>query len=359
MATVQELAAMVDGVLAGDGDRVVTALNDLERAGSEEITFLADHKLAAKAASCRAAALITSPSLAEQITLPASLAMILVADPYLAATRIQNFLLTTPFVATGVRPGALVGEDCVIPAEVSVAPGVVLGHRVRLGRRVRLEAGVVVGDDTVIGDDVVLHANVTVYPRSVIGNRVIVHGGSVLGSDGFGYATDQQGNHHKRLHLGIVRLEDDVEIGANCCIDRGTFGETLIRSGTKIDNLVQIGHNVVVGENTLIVAQAGIAGSTMLERQVVLSGQVALAGHLRIGSGAMVAAKSGVHSDLEPGAVVSGMPAIDHKKWLRASIAFGKLPDLVREVRELRRQVAALTSTEASNNKSGKESGDE
>ncbi|ADH85565.1 UDP-3-O-(3-hydroxymyristoyl)glucosamine N-acyltransferase [Desulfurivibrio alkaliphilus] len=359
MATIKELAAMVDGILAGDGDVMVTGLNDLERAGPQEVTFLADHKLADKLARCRAGALIISPPLAEQCTIPAGMALIKVSNPYLAATRIQNFLLATPFAPTGVHPGALIGEDCSIPEEVSIAAGAVLGHRVRLGRRVKLEAGVVVGDDSVIGDDVVLHANVTVYPRSVLGNRVIVHSGSVLGSDGFGYATDRQGNHHKRAHLGIVRIEDDVEIGANCCVDRGTFGETLIKSGAKIDNLVQIGHNVVVGENTLIVAQAGIAGSTVLDRQVVLGGQVALNGHLRIGAGVMVAAKSGVHNDQEPGAVVSGMPAIEHKKWLRASIAFGKLPDLVREVRELRRQVATLSADNQANNNSGKESGDE
>lgn len=359
MATVDQLAAMVGGEVVGDGGIEVAGLNDLERAGTGELTFLADPALIGKLEQCRASALITSHSLAQQSGHPAGLTVILVDNPYLAATRIQNFLLAGPFVATGVQDGAMIGEECVIPREVSIAPGVVLGRRVTLGRRVSLAAGVVVGDDAVIGDEVTIHPNVTIYPGCVIGNRVIVHGGSVLGSDGFGYATDKAGRHHKRQHLGIVRIEDDVEIGANCCIDRGTFGETLIGAGTKIDNLVQIGHNVVVGENSLLVAQVGIAGSTVLERQVVLGGQVGLAGHLRIGAGVMVAAQSGVHNNQPPGTKLAGSPAINHRKWLRAITALGQLPELLREVRTLRRQVATLTSGEPSNLQPGKESGNE
>lgn len=366
MATVEELAALVEGVVQGDGRAEVAGFNDLERAKQGEITFLADAKLVDKLARCRASALITTPALAP--ALAPILAgqesgvgrnLILVDNPYLAATRIQNHLLAQPFVATGIHPRAVIGEDCHLPGEVSIGPGVVLGDGVRLGQRVRLAAGVVVGDEVSIGDDVTIHPNVTIYPRSIIGNRVVVHGGTVLGSDGFGYATDRQGRHHKRPHLGLVRIEDDVEIGANCCIDRGTFGETVIKAGSKIDNLVQIGHNVVVGENSLLVAQVGIAGSTVLERHVVVGGQVGIAGHLRIGPGVMMAAKSGVHNNQAAGAVIAGIPAINHKQWLRVSAATGKLPDLLRQVRDLRRQVAALQAGQPAPLKQDKESGDE
>ncbi len=359
MTTVGELAALVDGVVEGDGGLEISGFNDLDGSGPQDITFLGHSALATRLEQCRAAALITSPDLAKKVSPPDGLSIILVDNPYLAATKIQNFLLAEPFIAAGVHDGAVIGEACVVPREVSIAPGAVLGRGVRLGSRVSLAAGVVVGDDTTIGDDVVIHPNVTIYPRCVIGDRVIVHGGTVIGSDGFGYATDKQGHHHKRPHLGTVCIENDVEIGANCCIDRGTFGETLIRAGTKIDNLVQIGHNVVVGENSLLVAQVGIAGSTVTDRQLVMGGQSALAGHLKIGAGVMVAAKSGVHNNQEAGAVVAGIPAINHKKWLRTSAVMGKLPDLFREVRELRRQVAALTSGESSNLQPDKESGDE
>jgi UDP-3-O-[3-hydroxymyristoyl] glucosamine N-acyltransferase len=201
---------------------------------------------------------------------------------------------------------------------------------------------VVIGDEVVIGDDVLLHPNVTVVARCVLGNRVIIHPGAVIGSDGFGYATDEAGRHVKRPHVGIVQLDDDVEIGANTCIDRGTFGKTWVKTGAKIDNLVQLGHNVVIGEHSFLVAQVGVAGSTKTGHHVVMGGQVGMAGHLAIGNGVMIAAKSGVHDDQPDGAVVAGIPAIPHKKWLRASAAVAKLPELGKELRELKRQVAEL-----------------
>jgi len=170
-----------------------------------------------------------------------------------------------------------------------------------------------------------------------------MHSGVVIGSDGFGYATDGNGRHVKRPQVGMVQIDDDVEIGANTCIDRATFGKTWIKQGTKIDNLVQLGHNVMIGENALLVAQVGMAGSVTTGNNVVLGGQVGLAGHIHLGDRAMIAAKSGVHGSLEPGAVVAGIPAIPHKTWLRASAAYAKLPEMVRELRELRRKVAELS----------------
>jgi UDP-3-O-[3-hydroxymyristoyl] glucosamine N-acyltransferase len=202
----------------------------------------------------------------------------------------------------------------------------------------------VIGSDTTIGDDTVIHANVTVAERCTIGRRVILHHGAVIGSDGFGFATDNRGNHYRKPQVGTVRLDDDVEIGANACVDRAAFGTTWVKSGVKIDNLVMVGHNVVIGENAILVAQAGIAGSTTLGRNVVLGAKAGVAGHLHLGDRVMAAAKSGIHNNQPAGAVVGGTPAIEAKAWARAAAAFSRLPELVKESRRLRREVDRLSA---------------
>jgi UDP-3-O-[3-hydroxymyristoyl] glucosamine N-acyltransferase len=228
---------------------------------------------------------------------------VLVAEqPAVAAARIHAFLLAEPFQARGVHPSAVVGEGCTLPQAVTVGPLVCLGDRVVLGERVTIHPGAVIGSDTVIGDDTVIHANVTVADRCTIGRRVILHHGAVIGSDGFGFATDRMGVHYKKPQVGTVQIDDDVEIGANACVDRAAFGTTWIKSGARIDNLVMVGHNVVVGENSILVAQVGISGSTTLGRNVVLGGKVGVAGHLHLGDQVMAAAMSGIHSNLPNGA---------------------------------------------------------
>ena len=333
-----ELAVLVQGELVGDPEILIRGVADFDNAGEGEITFVADLKRGAMLDKCKASAIIVPTSLPE-ISIPA----IRVRNPYLAVARIHALFVEKPFVANGIDARAVVGQDCRIPAEVAISPLVYLGNRVRLGQRVTLHPGVVVYDDAVIGDDVVLYANVTIGHHCQIGNRVIIHSGVVIGSDGFGYATDGNGRHIKRPQVGAVQIDDDVEIGANTCIDRATFGKTWVKRGTKIDNLVQLGHNVVIGEDTLLVAQVGVAGSVTTGNNVVLGGQVGLAGHIHLGDRAMVAAKSGVTKNLEPGAMVGGIPAIPQKNWLRSSAAYAKLPEMLRELRELQRKVAELT----------------
>lgn len=335
--TLAELAILVGGEVSGPPDLAICGLNDLALAGAGEITFVTDVKRLEELAASRAAAVILPQKVAE-IDRPA----IRVRNPNLAAAIIHNHFLARPFVAAGVHPSAVAGSGCRIPEAVSIGPHAVLGNGVRLGEGVTIGANVVIGDEVVIGDDVLIHPNVTIVARSVIGKRVIIHPGAVIGSDGFGYATDEAGRHVKRPHVGIVELEDDVEIGANTCIDRGTFGKTVVKAGAKIDNLVQLGHNVVIGEHSFLVAQVGVAGSTKTGHHVVMGGQVGLAGHLAIGNGVMIAAKSGVHDDQPDGAIIAGIPALPHKKWLRVSGAMAKLPEMVKELRELRRQVAEL-----------------
>ncbi|MBU0481594.1 MAG: UDP-3-O-(3-hydroxymyristoyl)glucosamine N-acyltransferase [Proteobacteria bacterium] len=332
---ISELAAMVDGEWAGSTDVVLTGLADIGSATAGQISFLVDKNKAA--GEINASALIV-PRAFGHCEIP----VIYVDDPVLAAAIIHRHFIGDEFVAAGISDRAFVGTECSIAAEVTISPMVVIGNNVRIGSRVTIGPGTVVGDSVSIGDGTFLHPNVTVLAGSLIGERVIIHSGTVIGSDGFGYAHDRHGNHVKRPHVGFVQIDDDVEIGANVCVDRATFGKTWIRRGTKIDNLVQIAHNVEIGENSILVSQVGISGSSRLGYGVVMGGKAALSGHLEIGNRVTIAAKSGVTSDLEDGAIVSGFPAIPHRKWLRASTSFHKLPDLIKDVREIKKKLAAL-----------------
>ena len=332
-----ELALLVDGEIAGDPDIVIHGVGDISTAKAGEITFITKAGREDEIAATGAAAIIV-PTTVQKAVKP----LIRAKDPYLAAAIIHNHFLAQPFSATGIDSRAVVGNDCAIPTAVAIGPMAVLGHRVSMGERVTIHAGVVIGDDVTIGDDTIIYPNVTLYNGCRFGARVIVHSGTVVGSDGFGYATDEQGRHVKRPHVGIVQIDDDVEIGANVCIDRGTFGKTWIQQGSKIDNLVQVAHNVVIGAGSIVVSQVGIAGSTTLGRGVVLGGQVGIKGHIHLGDRAMVAAQSGVHANLQQGAIVSGSPAIPHKEWLKASTLFARLPKLNQELREIKKALAAL-----------------
>lgn len=339
--TVGQLAVLVEGEVIGDKELVIDGFGPLDAAQPGQLSFLA--KAGGREALEQSSA---SAFLVPHDFSCAAKTVIRVRDPYLAAAIIQNELLRRPFVAAGIHERAVVGADCSLSAELSVGPLAVLGERVRLGARVSIGAGAIIGAEVSIGDDCVIHPNVTIEPRCRIGNRVIIHAGTVIGSDGYGYATDRHGNHVKRPQLGIVQIDDDVEIGANCCIDRATFGVTRIRSGAKIDNLVQIAHNVEVGENSLIVAQVGLAGSAILGRNVVFGGQAGAAGHQIIGDRTMVAGKAAVHGDQPPGSMLAGVPAIPAKQWFKAANLFGKLPDLAKDVRQLKKDVAALRETD-------------
>ena len=335
--TLAELAEMVDGKLSGNPETVIHGLSDLDSADPGEISFLVKTAGHDKLKGSRASAFIVPKSL-EYDDKP----LIRVANPYLAAAHIQNFFESKPFEATGVSPKADIGKDCDIPAEISIGSFVCIGNRVKLGKRSTIHPGVVIGDDVIIGEDCLLYPNVTVYHSCTIGSRVIIHSGTVVGSDGFGFATDETGSHIKRPHVGTVQIDDDVEIGANVCIDRATFGKTHIMSGTKMDNLIQIGHNVKIGENSLIVAQVGIAGSASLGKNVVLGGQSAVKGHIHLDDGVMVAGKSGVHSSVPKGSIVSGYPAIPHKDWLKACAIFAKLPKVYGELLEMKSKIEAV-----------------
>lgn len=338
MKTLAELAELVNGSVVGDGSLLLKGVADLDSAVSGELTFLTHEKNIDLLSQSEASAAVVPVSDREY-----AVPVIQVRDPSLAMAIIHTHFLQKPFQATGIDPRAVVGKDCRISDAVAIGPMAVIGDRVVLGQRVTIEPGVVIGDEVVINDDTTLKANVTVGGGTIIGRRVIVHAGTVIGSDGFGYVTDQMGHHLKRPHVGMVRIDDDVEIGSNSCIDRATFGKTWIKRGVKIDNLVQIAHNVIIGEDSIIVSQVGISGSTHLGAGVVLGGQVGVAGHLQIGDRAKAAAKTGVHASLPAKAVVSGFPAISHPLWLRISSLLVKLPELVKDVRHLKKQISELT----------------
>jgi UDP-3-O-[3-hydroxymyristoyl] glucosamine N-acyltransferase len=340
-----DLALLVNGEIAGDPDVVIHGIGDISTASPGEITFIVKAGQKDEIAATTAAAVIV-PLAIEEAEKP----LIRVKDPYLAAAIIHNHFLARPFSATGIDSRAVVGDDCSIPTAVAIGPMVVIGNRAVIGERVTIHPGTVIGDDVTIGDDTIVYPNVTIYNDCRLGARVIVHSGTVVGSDGFGYATDEQGRHVKRPHVGIVQIDDDVEIGANVCIDRGTFGKTWIQQGSKIDNLVQVAHNVVIGAGSIVVSQVGIAGSTTLGRGVVLGGQVGIKGHIHLGDRAMVAAQSGVHGNLQQGAIVSGSPAIPHKEWLKASTLFARLPKLNQELREIKKALAGLQKDQPNTN---------
>ena len=335
--TLAELAAMVGGNVTAVPELKIHALADLDMAGPGEIAFLVKAAGLEKLKHSKASAFIVPQSL-DYNDKP----LIKTANPYLAAARIQLFFQAVPFQAAGISPQAHIGRDCEIPVQTTIGPFVSVGDRVKLGKRVTLHPGVVLDDDVVVGDDCLLYHNVTVYHSCTVGARVIIHSGTVIGSDGFGFATDENGSHVKWPHIGTVQIDDDVEIGANVAIDRGTFGKTHIMRGTKLDNLIQVGHNVTIGENSLVVAQVGIAGSSILGNNVVLGGQAAIKGHIHLDDGVMVAAKSGVHSNLPKGAVVSGIPAIPHRDWLKASTIFAKLPKIYGELLEVRKMMKRM-----------------
>ncbi len=334
--TLKELADYLGGDLQGDGSVRISGVAGLDDAQERQISFLANPRYAARVESTAAGALLLPPG-AKSYGKNA----IYLANPYLGFAKLVTLFYVRPPRVRGVMPGAFVGDRVVMGAAVTVYPGAFVGDGVILGDRVTLFPGVALYEGVEVGSDTVLHANVSIRERCRVGSRVIIHNGSVVGSDGFGYAPESTG-HYKIPQVGIVIIEDDVEIGSNTTIDRAALGATIIRRGAKIDNLVQIAHNCVIGAHSIIVSQVGVSGSTKLGEFVTLGGQVGVAGHLEIGDRAMVGAKSGIHNDIPAGQVYSGYPAMPHRQWLKAAMAAPKIPEMRKSIIELEKRLKEL-----------------
>jgi UDP-3-O-[3-hydroxymyristoyl] glucosamine N-acyltransferase len=330
--TAAAVAEQVGGRLIGDPDVVVRGVAPLDQAGPEQLSFLAFQKYASEFARSRAGVVLIAPELAD--CEGQAFSRIVVADPHEALLRvIQRFRMDSE-EAPGIHPTAQLGRGVRIGGGARIGPYVVIGEGAVIGNEVRVGAHCVVGSGVTIGDATRLHPAVTLYPGSAVGARVILHSGVRIGSDGFGYVS--KGDSHEKIpHVGRCIIEDDVEIGANSAVDRGSVGDTVIGAGTKIDNLVQIGHNVRVGKLCLIAAQTGIAGSAKLEDAVVVGGQAGIGGHLTIGAGARIAGQAGVFADVPAGESWSGYPARPHREALRAQAALFRLAPLMRRLERL------------------------
>ncbi len=337
--TLRELAERLGCRLEGDGHVEIVRVAGIDQAGPGDITFLANPKYASAAASTRASALIARGDV------PGLRCPLLRTDePYLAFARAVGILAPAHRPAPGVHAMAAVASSARVGRDVSVGPFVAIGDGARIGDRTMIFPNVTIGPDAVIGDDCVIHSNVAIRERVTIGDRVILQNGVVIGGDGYGFVRRSDGTHEKIPQVATVVIEDDVELGANTTVDRPAVGETRIKAGAKIDNLVQIAHGVTVGRNALMAAQVGIAGSTEVGDDVMFGGQVGVGGHLTIGKGAIAVGQSGVTNSLEAGEMVAGYPAIDSREWRKASVIFRRLPELKRRIEELEARLAELTS---------------
>ena len=278
------------------------------------------------------------------------LPQVVVTEPAYAFAKLVHAFFMERYRSRGISDHIHKGREVEIGEEPSIWPFVTLGDRVKIGNRVTLFPAVFVGDDCEIGDDCLIYPNVTIRERTKIGRRVIIHSGTVIGGDGFGYVP-HEGKPHKIPQIGRVVIEDDVEIGANSAVDRATFGETVVRRGTKVDNLVQIAHNVVIGEDSIIVAQAGIAGSTKVGNHVTIAGQAGISDHLSIGDNAVIGAQSGINRNVPANQTVIGTPAMPHEIAVKSLALFPQLPGLRQQVRELEARVRKLEARLASKKK--------
>lgn len=339
MATLKELADLVGGTIVGEANVEIAALAPLDQARPGTISFLANPKYLPQLKGCQASAVLVGPDVAG----PPGLTLVVCANPYLAFAKVLTRLHAQRPAPLGVLPGAQVDPSAQLGADVTVHPGSVVGRNVKIGAGTILYPGVILYDAVSVGSECTLHAGVVVREQCKIGDRVIVQPNAVIGSDGFGFAPDGE-RYYKIPQIGIVVVEDDVEIGAATCIDRAALGVTRIARGCKLDNLVHIAHNVVIGEDTVITAQVGIAGSAKIGRHCTFGGQSAAAGHIAIGDGLTFGGRAGVTGNLQgtPGEVYSGVPAIPHKEWLKAAMSFGKLPEMRKDLARLRHQLDAL-----------------
>ena len=335
--TLKEISQVINGELIGDENLIISVVTNINDAEATAITFAVEPHLEA-AKNSKAGAIIVERNVADF-----KQNIIKVDNPRVAFMKLLVLFAPTVTIKKEVHPTAIVGENVELGENVAIMPYVVIADNVKIGDNTVLYSHSFIGEKTVIGKDSVIYPNVTVREGAQIGNAVIIHSGAVIGSDGFGFVT-QAGKHNKVPQVGNVIIEDNVEIGANVAIDRATTGSTIIKSGTKVDNLVHIAHNVVIGENGLVVAQTGIAGSTIVGSNVTFAGQCGCVGHIKIGDNTVIAARSAPINDVPANSFYAGFPAKPHKEWLRTKAGVNKVPDMLKKIKELEKRLAELES---------------
>jgi UDP-3-O-[3-hydroxymyristoyl] glucosamine N-acyltransferase len=334
--SLKEIARLIEGEVVGDESIEVEGVADIEEAKEGEITFVSSKKHFPLLETTQASAVIVSREVKE-----AKVPLIRVENPYFAFSQVMKILVPYKKPAKGVHPSSVISEGVDLGKEISVGAHSVIEEGAEIGDNTIIYPMVYIGKGSKIGKDCIIYPQVMIREEVKIGNRVIIHSGTVIGSDGFGYIP-HKGKHHKVPQIGKVVIEGDVEIGANVTIDRATLGKTWIKRGVKIDNLVQIAHNVIIGEDSIIVAQVGISGSTEIGKGVTLAGQAGLVGHIKIGDGAIVGAQAGVTKSVLPKTIVSGYPARPHTQAKRIEASILRLPELHKMVRELKRRIEEL-----------------
>jgi UDP-3-O-[3-hydroxymyristoyl] glucosamine N-acyltransferase len=339
-STAAEIAALVQGRLVGDGGVTVHSVASLQEASPGHISFLGNALYRDQVLPSKAGIVFLPENFEEPP--PAGRAWILCGNPSDAFSTMVEFFAPPPLEYPPMRhPTAYIHETAVIAPSAYIGPNAVVEAKAVIGEHSVVGAGSFIGQETVLGEHCLIYPNVTIRERCLLGNLVIIHSGTTIGSDGFGFIPGPNG-HKKIPQVGIVQIDDDVEIGSQVAVDRARFGRTWIKRGAKIDNLVQIAHNVVIGEFCFIVAQVGISGSTALGRGVIAAGQAGIAGHLHIGDGAVLLGRAGVTKDIEAGANVMGMPAVDKRVFARSQLAVQQLPKLRQTVKQLQQELAAL-----------------
>jgi UDP-3-O-[3-hydroxymyristoyl] glucosamine N-acyltransferase len=331
-----ELATRLGAELRGDADVEVTGVQGIEAAGPTEITFVANPRYASLARTTKAAAVVVEPDFPEIAT-----ATLRIKNPYHAFSQALGMFYQPPAYPEGIHPTAVIDATAETGAGAHVGAYVVIGPGVRIGRHAVLLPHVVLYPGVIVGDHFFAHAHAVVREHCILGDHVTLENGAIVGADGFGFSKNEKGEWQKIPQSGPVRLGNRVDVQANACVDRATVGATEIGDGSKIDNLVQVGHGSKVGENTLICAQTGLAGSSVIGNNVILAGQTGIAGHCTVGDGVILTAQSAVSHDVPPGKMISGSPGFDNRTWLRAVTIFQRLPELLKRLERLEKTVAA------------------
>ncbi|MCP3872520.1 MAG: UDP-3-O-(3-hydroxymyristoyl)glucosamine N-acyltransferase [Desulfobacteraceae bacterium] len=325
--SVNELAKIIQADVIGDPSIIIKEVSSFDDSASQDITFACDSKYLIKLNQTKAGAVIIPQAFVINKDEHHNITLLKVDNPKLSFFKLVSIFHPQKIIKPHIHSSAVIGHHIKMGKHLIIEPNVFIGNHVQIGENAHLMPGAFIGDNVHIGDNTLIKPNVTIMDGTRIGNNVIIHSGSVIGSDGYGFAQDSD-KHHKLIHSGYVLIGNDVEIGANNTIDRGTLGSTVIGNGVKIDNLVHIAHNVKIGDNTLIVAQVGVAGSTQIGKNVIIAGKAGITGHVKIGDGSIVGPYAGVHSDVLKNEIVSGIPHMAHARWRKVVSVLSRLPEL-------------------------------